>query len=487
MKSAFTRDYQSELLKQQAILRLQAIESKFRKDEIKTESSLLTELFAAFKQFFANLGKPTLQKRLIKKETPPVSGDYNLTMRELSGDIKVLFKETDNLGNVVVKKFNYAETERQRLKNKLKLISCKLKDYYFHAIGRKFNLLYGVDSFNDKSKIDYTKIVGIPAEVDTMQGVVTLKRTGNLNKSHYVTEVSSIYGLPEWLAEKGLGGYEGLFYAAHGEARPEGGEWHLKTLEDGKTVIDEGAPEHKLKEARLKMFDDTPDTFWECEYLIEDPRVIQTEDEEEPGIQVPTQRATRSRDALMKAFLLRDVCRRSRVGMGRGRDMRRRRREEEQPPTPPVEVEEDVEIPIPDVELTIEFMVKFREPTVINWINLKPNNFNQRCYIDVLSVLTSEDGETYETLEGFDDRDYDITLTTEANKELTEREVFATLSPDKFQYAGQGIWIFAPRLVRSIKFKIRQRQAYTAEYEVLMAELEQTITHNTTQTKARRM
>jgi len=453
MRNFYARDFDVELLKKQAQYRLQAIESKFKDGDIKKESSLLTELFKAFKLFFVNIAKPTFQKRLLKLESPPISSDHNLTMRELHGDLNALFSETDNLGNSVVRKFNYAETERQRLKNKIKSISSLLKDYYFSALGRRYKLLYGVDSFNDKSKIDYSKITGTAAEVDTSTGVITLKRTGNLNKSSYVSEISRISGLPSWDSSRGLGGYEGLYYAAHGEARPEGGLWHLKTLADGKTVVDKGASEKELNVVRLEMFDDNPDTFWECEYLVEKITGYRHRGTQE---QLSVEEYQKLRQQQMDSVVT-------------------------------IENQEinvvDEYIPMVGKQpagLNIEFIVKFKEPTTVNWIELNPNNFSKTLYIDVLSILTSEDGENYQELEGFADRAYDLTLTSEANKELTEREVLATLAPDKFKYEGQGLWTFAPRKVRTIKFKIRQRQAYTVPYEVLMAELEQTVTHSTT-------
>ena len=447
---------------------LSVIEQK-RKDpiehkDVQSENSLFTELYKAFKDFFSKLGKPTVEKRLLKKESPASSSDYNKTMKEISDDIQVAYIEEDSLSSIVVKDFNYSESERNALLNKVKDLNSRSIDYSFYSTGAKDKALYGLDSFIDNSKVDLEKTSpGIPtAELIINQGVVTLKRTGNIDKSGNVTLVTGIQeSISEWNPISQIGGYEGLYFGMRNEARPESDAWHIEYASDGKTLIETGASEEELMPNRLKMFDNNPDTFWEVEYLtrpiigyrnkysgeqisVSEFNELVANEVGSPNVEVVGDTVvTDEHGRLISDYM-------------------------------PISQSGDIDY------LVVNFTCYLEQAQNINWIALNPNNFGQELYIDVLSIQTSEDGKSFEELEGFDDHEYDITLTSEANSEATPSLVKETLSPDKFKYAGQGVWTFAPRKIRAIRFTIRQLRSYNKNYEVLMVETEQQITTTTT-------
>jgi len=128
-------------------------------------------------------------------------------------------------------------------------------------------------------------------------------------------------------------------------------------------------------------------------------------------------------------------------------------------------------------------VVQLRTTRTINWISLNPNNFGQELYMEVVSIETSPNGKDFEELEGFDDHEFETMLTKDANSELNPREIQDTLSPDQFKYSGQGVWVFAPKETKAIKFDLRQTRGYLKLYEVLVCEIEQTVTTTTTTTK----
>jgi hypothetical protein len=445
---------------------LAVIEQKRKEDikDVQSESNLFTELWRAFKDFFTKLGKPTLQKRHLKETSPAISSLYNQTMREIRDDMMVAYTEVDSLGGLMVKNHNYSESERQMLLNRVRKVNSKNIDYSFFSVGAKDRSLHGIDTFIDKSKIDYSRIGAgaVAAEVVTSQGVVTLARAGNIDRSPLVRDVTGIKeSLPPWDGIAETGGYEGMYFGMKGEARPEGGAFHLEYTANGATLFDRGAEEPELRARRMLMFDQNPDTFWECELVSDE--VVGYKNKYD-GKQISVSEFEELRENELSS--------------------------------PNVRVEggtiiagdygsliEDY-IPVTSAGLAeilaVDFVVHLDRSVNINWLNLNPNNFSTRNYIDIISIETSTDGEGFDRLDGFDDHEYDITLTTSANQELNETQIFDTLAPDRFKFAGQGVWTFAPRRTRLIKFSLRQPQFYIKPYEVLRYRTEQEIVSTTT-------
>ncbi len=468
MSNEYLRLVDTEMNIKKAENSLAIIEQK-RKDnverkDIQSENSIFTELYKAFKDFFSKLGKPTLEKRFLKKESPANSSDYNKTMKEMHNDIHVAYTEEDSLSSIIVKDFNYSESERSALLNRVRDLSSRSIDYSFYSIGAKYKSLYGIDSFVDNSKIDLVRTsTGVStAELVVNQGVVTLKRKSNINRSPQVSLVMGIQeSVPEWDPISQTGGYEGLYFGMKNESRPEGDKWHIEYASDGRTLIETGASEEELMPNRLKMFDNNPDTFWEVEYLVKPivgyknkysgEQISLSEFNELVANEVDSPNVEVVGDTVVTdehGKLITDYI--------------------------PVSQSGEIDY------LVVDFTCYLDQVQNVNWIALSPNNFGQELYVDVLSIQTSEDGKIFNELEGFDDHEYDITLTSEANSEFTPSLVKETISPDKFKYAGQGVWTFAPRKVKAIRFTIRQLRSYNKNYEVLMVETEQHITTTTT-------
>ena len=471
MGNEYLRLHDTELNKQKAENALAIIENK-RKDndtkkDIQSENSLFTELFKAFKEFFANLGKPTIKKRIQKDGSPAFSKDYNDTMKEMSGDIDVAYKEERALSSVMVKNFNYSEAERQMLLNKVKKIGSRSVDYSFYSAGAKSSSLYGLDDFIDNTKIDFSKISpgAISAEVVTNQGVITLKRLGNENRAPLVHKVTGIQeSLSEWNSAAETGGYEGLYFGTKNEPRPEGGKWHVSYSNDGSRLFENGASEEELMPRRLLMFDDNPDTFWEAEYVT--GSVVGYKDKYS-GEQITV---AEFNDLVSNELTSPNVdVRGDTVVTGEYGSL----------------IEDYVPVAGNAAYdyLNVTFDIHLDRAENLNWISLNPNNFGQEKYMEVLSIQTSSDGRSFEELEGFDDYEYDITLTQQANSELTPSVIKDTLSPDRFKFAGQGVWVFASRRVKIIRLNLRQTRGYPKTYEVLMVETSQTITTTTTTKK----
>lgn len=471
MSNEYIRLNDSKLNIQKAENLMAIIEAKrkdsIEKKEMQSENSLFTELFNAFKEFFSKLGKPTIKKRIFKIESPARSSDYNDTMTEISNDVKVAYTETDALSSVIIKDFNYSEAERQMLRNKVKKLASDSVDYSFYSIGAKEKSLYGIDDFIDTSKIDTTKTSPgtEQCELVTNEGVVTLKRVGNIDRSPLVDNVTGIKeSIPDWDKSGEWGGYEGLYFGMKNEARPEGGSWHVEVSVDGKRLYDVGATEEEKMPRRLQMFDNNPDTFWEVEYITNP--VVGYRDKY-TGKQITVSE--------FNDLVNNDVNSPAAVTSAGGTIVTNEHGS----------LLENY-IPVTQISgvqfLRCSFIVHLSRAENINWLSLNPNNFGQELYMEVLSIQTSADGKKFDEIEGFDDHEYELVLTDTANSELNPREVKDTLSPDSTKFAGQGVWCFAPRYANSIRFDLRQTRSYIKPYEVVMVRIEQTITTTTTKT-----
>ena len=445
-----------------------AIIEEKRKDavtgkDMQSENSLFSELFKAFKDFFSKLGKPTVKKNLLKVGSPARSSDYNDRLQEVYNDLHVAYDETDALSSVIVKDFNYSEADRQMLLNKIRSISSSSTDYSFYSEGAKTQSIYAVDDFTDNSKIDFARTSpGVQsAELAVNQGVVTLKRTGNIDKSGKVIKVDGIKeSIPQWNPSAETGGYEGLYFGNRNEPRPEGGQFHVSYSSDGSRVFENGASESEKMPRRLQMFDNNPNTFWEVEYIAS------------PIVGYRDKMGTQISVAEFNNLIANEVS--SPNAPTTGGTVTTSHSGSIIENFVPISSSADSEY------LTCSFIAYLDQAENVNWISLNPNNFGTELYMEVLSIQTSEDGSAFEELEGFDDHEYELTLTRKANSELTSSEVKDTLSPDKFKYAGQGVWVFAPRKARAIKFDLRQTRSYLKTYEVLMVETQQTVTTTTT-------
>ena len=467
MSNEYLRNNDSKINTMQAENLLAKIEADRKDDDIAVsmqgKDSLWEQLYAAFKEFFSKLGQPTIKKRLWKVGLPPISSSYNNTMREIRDDITVAYSEESALANVVTRDFNYSEASRQSLLNKVKKLASISIDYSLYTRGIQSQSLYGVDDFSISSKIDYSKLGDdeIPADIITNEGVITLKRTGSINLS---PEVNSVTGIQEsiinWDPNTETGGYEGLYFGKKNEARPEGGKWHVAYSPDGNGLYDVGATEEDLLAKRLMMFDDNPDTFWEVEQIGNPIVGYDNKYSAEVNSSAEYQSLVSDESTSPNVDIYGNI-----VVSDSTTNSINKFFPSNQEGTP---------------GLVVNFTVFFPEAVIANWINLVPHNFGQTSYMEILSIQTSNDGQSFSKIDAFDNKEDDNIINSEANAILNPADTEAIMSPDEFKYAGQGIWAFSPRKIKAIKFYIRQPSPYINPYDILRVTVERTVTTTTT-------
>lgn len=205
--------------------------------------------------------------------------------------------------------------------------------------------------------------------------------------------------------------------------------------------VDKGAPLSDRQRTRKHMIDGNPDTFWECEYVVDASEAVGriTESNLMDGSSEEAPQATMG-DLLTMLT------------------------------SPEVD----------KLDLDCSIIIELPSAQIINWINMLPHNFSDVSWLEVLDVSTSLDGSNYEPLEGFNEHKYENILTDDVNKELSQDEAAMTLAPNKFQYTGQGVWTFPAREAKFIKITLLQKAPIPAPYDVSVAELTQTLTTTVT-------
>lgn len=467
----------------------------------------LEDLYKAFRELHSNLGKPSLQLRPFEAKQVPRSSKINLTMREIEQDLDLAYREVGNLGNTFVEVFNYSQSLTNELSNSAESVSSRVIDLRLLEGQLDQNVLIAGDDFVDNSKTDTSfPTQNARAELNTIQGIVTLPRSESVNLVDEKTTIKVNHVTPEELRLTPTVNninrfYEGNFYNYIGSARPEGGQWHLEeelavdipntgqtsniievsngsadAVRDGDfiapfveqalgepgdgqilrpediIVYDRGATEGEKDIIRQAMVDENPSSFWECEYVKTDSTIQRTVDDAallDASSQDDVQ-------AAVSASVTFDDIRNQAALASQGND--------------------------DDFEVDITFT--FDSPKTINWISINPNNFEESAWIDVTDISYALEGDSYQTIPGFADNIYDNTLTDEANSELTNDVQGAILAPSKFSYKGLGVWSFESVEAKSIKLRVRQRTAVPAPYQRLAVRLHRVYTQVYTESSA---
>jgi hypothetical protein len=156
------------------------------KDSMSNEqiSAMVTD---TIKRYYITLGRPLTIVRTTDSGHLPFIEDYNDTINEMTADMVILYKEIESVGNAIVENFNYAQSERLRITNRIKNVGSLANDLNLLANEATNNSVYVRDSFTDMNYIQSNMIMGTPAQVSTKEGIVTLARKDTINRSAQAT------------------------------------------------------------------------------------------------------------------------------------------------------------------------------------------------------------------------------------------------------------------------------------------------------------
>lgn len=525
-------------------------ELKRRKDallsrEEGTLTDALRDIFSAAGRILPRIGKPTFRPELLITDGDPDPVSWNRNLERIEEDLTTGFEEERRVRELATEVTNTALMAARELEEKANLANSRVTDLRLLAGQLDTEVIVAGDDFHDMSKVDTSWAGAMPqASVNTVHGLVTLARLDAVNVITQDAHVDIHPLLPEEIVgdaarlpggtqegtpEGRHGGvrygsgrsyatggddpnirrfYEGRFFAPIGEARPEGGRWHLEekvrpgvtvagdsrvfhiwdpswnssinnffkqfpdlrrpettvTNADGTTtktagdphevgfplrpedivVLDRGAPLSELLDLRRRMIDGNPDTFWECEYV-------------------------RQADALDQLVFGQTDEDGEVVDPGES--------ELDFAQVTPQQLRDVARNDLDEADFEVAITIRLQRQETVNFLTINPMNFNETAWLEVTEVSTATDeSDAFQPIEGFDANLFETVLTDEANAELTSDERSVTLAQNRYSARGTGVFLFAPRLVSRIRVKLLQRVPVPAQYERTVVQLTRTLT-----------
>lgn len=295
--------------------------------------------------------------------------------------------------------------------------------------------------------------------------------------------------------------YEGSYYSFVGSARPEGGKFNIKYLlrpqekeisledirkvnpnansledltdeersqvdpeysysKDGNTTnevfddsarysnanagffVEIGATEEEKQINRLKMFDNDPSTFWECEYVYSTPQPILGNLTESSAVEEDNEEndAKGHEDNLARgATVVIDYKEAEKTAKKYDYENR---------------------------DLVLDMIISFPEAVPINYVVIDPILFGTSAFIEVLDVATAADEDSqFITVDGWRSLNYARTITPEANEFLNDVQIGQLLAPSRYEYTGKGVFPFPVRVASKVKLRLKVDNPVAAVYE----------------------
>ena len=173
----------------------------FLSKEIVDENELNTSESIMFNEYAKDILRTyTDDTQPLFKPIPFISGqipwieDVLKNYREISEDIKILNEEQNNLGQSLTDNFNFVETEKKRLLNRLDNLGNLTGDLNLISNETSSNVVYIKESFQNTDSMDIDFMVDSVQKVSmlTREGIITLGETGSidLSRNARVAEVS---------------------------------------------------------------------------------------------------------------------------------------------------------------------------------------------------------------------------------------------------------------------------------------------------------
>lgn len=459
-------------------------------------SVVLSQAMASFKEFFDGLSEPEFKPEEFRTGDTPSSISYNNNLRAIYNDIARFYNELKNLSNLQVKSFNYSQVVINEIKNRANALSSIVLDLNILNNFTRGDVLVAGDDFLNLDKIDVgAGISSTQAEIVSNGSGLSLARSGSNNLTS--DPRIKVEVLPLSPQSKGLNNqdvvntkptpgnfgrfYEGNYYNFLGLARPEGGRFNIQYIIDPKSVkavsdtetdttkgifLEYGASEEEKAQARLAMFDNNPDTFWECEYVIRlanplipdvSESLVINEDVEKPD----EDQSFSDPEAPDTASIQVDV-----------NDLNSRA------------ILQDA------LDLTVDVIITLPQEQNVNFVSINPVVFSKAAFIDVVDIATADEATgVFNTVDGWDSLRFGKSITPELNEYLTDSQLAATLAPNRFNYSGQGIYPFPVRIAKKIKIRLSMAnpaaQVYERTYALLKNNVDVTVVTTTTTTKGR--
>jgi hypothetical protein len=185
MENKFNLTIKSEIIDKQADYLFEKAYEKLGPDA--TDQAISAVVAETLQRYYRGLGRPLMIPRTAERDHLPFVEDYNETIEEMVEDISILFSEVENIGDYFAGYFNYAQSEKSRLQYRMKSLNGLTTDLNLIANDSYGNAVYFKESFDDTKNIEPSMIMGMTAQIATQEGIVTLARSGTVNRSEGAT------------------------------------------------------------------------------------------------------------------------------------------------------------------------------------------------------------------------------------------------------------------------------------------------------------
>jgi hypothetical protein len=149
-----------------------------------SEQEVQAKVAEAIQKYYVNLGRALFTPRKAEPGHLPFIEEYNDSTEEITKDISVLYGETEEIGSYLADYFNYAQSEKLRVQQRIRGLTGLTNDLNLIANDTSDNGQYFRDSFDDSTGIETSMIIGKAVQVATAEGIVTLARSGTVNRSN---------------------------------------------------------------------------------------------------------------------------------------------------------------------------------------------------------------------------------------------------------------------------------------------------------------
>lgn len=447
-----------------------------RRNNNSSLDTLLADTIAAFKEYFSNLDKSEFSPSYLITGDTASSEIYNKNLKAINNDLSRFYQELLKLSKSNAEAYNYSQVIISEIKKRAESISSIVLDLNILNNFTRGDVIVGGDDFINTALINSSAAMSSPlAElVSNGAGLGLAKDAVNNLTTHprttiEVTPISPKTETSESVAVNTaptVGNlnrfYEGNYYNFLNQARPEGGAFNIRYLmketvsnEESKIsglFVEYGASDSAKSEARKKMFDGSPDTFWECEYVIKLSNPLLPDVSETVVVDDPTETSANSSDMLDTAAIQIDVDEINDKAL-----------------------QEDV------IDLIIDLVVTLPEETNVNFVNINPISFGSKAYIEVEDIATASSNSTeFTTVEGWSTIRFGKALTPEINEYLSDSQLSASLAPSRSNYIGQGVFPFPSTIANKVKIRLAMRQPVAQLYDLTYVLLKNTVDINAT-------
>lgn len=429
-------------------------------------SSAISAAMEEFNKFFLNYHEKYFSANKFLRNDTPSSAKYNENMLTLANDIDNLYSSLSTTAKASISAYNFSSISSNEIKKSAEIAASKVLDLNILSDFIKGTTIVGGDDFIDNSKIDSA------AAVETQKAYI-IQGASSVGLKPIDTKISSgpntkIAISPLMPSNDGAVNisptpdnlnrfYEGKFYARIGEQRPEGGFLHISYIADpsdlegldeltepldGKLAFYavELSSELELSKNRKKMLDNNPDTFWEAEWVVRTEPLADPIDAEEGVLEVDIA----ALEQIAKQF----------DALGQ------------------------------DLMFHIDY--DFGEETPVNLVTIDPVLFGTQAFTEIDDVATVNSDGVYETVDGFEEQQFDKILTPEANKAISDDLVKKTLAPSQYAYGGLGVFQFPMRFTTKLRVTFLMRDPVPDIYERQYVLTETTIIDTTTKTTTKK-